>query len=609
MRKMFAPLELETKSLNLDAGKWLKDAFQDIEENFMPSNIILDKTITGIGATSMELDSERDSIIIEPTVPVIQGKVRNNPFLAVYQDCGVNDIKSYLSNAQIRYKKLLSTPEGFWKIKKACKELNIDLYGRFFCLFDECEKLTQDTDYRKKITKPVKDFFSFQCKAFVSATPLKVSDPRFAGFKKIKVAPQFDYKEDLKLITTNRYYDDVKKYLLEDLKDSPMVFLFLNTTDGINKLIDELGIREQSKIFCSAQSVDKLKKRGFKDVESMYQEPLKKYNFFTCRFYSAFDIKLEQMPDVVLLTDLYEASHSIIDPFTEAIQIQGRFRNKFEGGKRFKSLTHITNTRLLDTKPEDEIDAELEVFQNNYQHLQADYDREEDAQKKKAIQKDMERINFAEFTNKDDDGNLEMDYFSIDNLYNEELVKSYYQNADTLKAAYENCGYFNVSHEKRFYFWGDNVKHKLKQNGMTFQKRCEIVLEILQRNPDGIDAHVLELFHEIADFKLIYDVWHEIGLEIFEKKKYQRAELEKELDKCKNEKKRFCPELLELIHNEFVLRQAYEMEELQKTLQDFYDRFGIKGKVKKNTVEDYYEVSPSYNKKPYTYRLNAIKQI
>ena len=57
MRKMFAPLELEIKPLNLDAGKWLKDAFQDIGENFMPSNIILDKTITGIGATSMELDT------------------------------------------------------------------------------------------------------------------------------------------------------------------------------------------------------------------------------------------------------------------------------------------------------------------------------------------------------------------------------------------------------------------------------------------------------------------------------------------------------------------------------------------------------------------------
>ena len=35
LRKMFAPLELETKPLNLDAGKWLKDAFQDIGRHFL----------------------------------------------------------------------------------------------------------------------------------------------------------------------------------------------------------------------------------------------------------------------------------------------------------------------------------------------------------------------------------------------------------------------------------------------------------------------------------------------------------------------------------------------------------------------------------------------
>lgn len=54
-----------------------------------------------------------------------------------------------------------------------------------------------------------------------------------------------------------------------------------------------------------------------------------KYNFFTCRFYSALDIRIgKYKPDILMLTDLRTAQWTIIDPLTEAIQIQGRFRKK-----------------------------------------------------------------------------------------------------------------------------------------------------------------------------------------------------------------------------------------------------------------------------------------
>ena len=315
------------------------------------------------------------------------------------------------------------------------------------------------------------------------------------------------------------------------------------------------------------------------------------------------------MPDVVLLTDLYEAPHTMIDPYTEAVQVQGRFRKRFENGKRFKSLTHIANTRALEIKTEGQLDAELETSQKIYQHLLAEYDKEEDKHKRQVIKRNMERINFAEYTNMDDRGNVEIDYFSIDNLYNGELVKSYYRDAQSLRAAYEGCGYFNVAHENHWYIGGDGDRYELKRKGLSFEKRCKIVLRILEQNPNGLKEEVHNFFLETSDFQLICDVYFEIGMDIFEKKKYQRAELMKELDKCRNEKKRFCLELLDLIHKEFELGEVYTMDEIQEKLQGFYDRFGITVKVKKNTVEDYYEVSPSYYKPPYTYRLNAIKEI
>ncbi len=612
MNNIFPKVQLQTIVVDLHKGQWLKDALAAVGEELIPSNTLLDKTITGVGATSMELESPRHSIILEPTLPVIHDKAMNKPFLPVYKECKTKDIKAYLQNKRIAYKKLLSTPESFYKIKKACHELGMDMYQMFFCLFDECEKLTQDVDYRKKITKPMADFFQFQGKALVSATPLEVSDPRFEGFTRIKIKPDYDYKEDLRLIVTNNVDMSVRKWLLEDLQESPRIFIFMNTTDGINKVVEALDIKEQSKIFCSDASVEKLKKRGLDNVESLYQEPLGKYNFFTCRFYSALDIHVDVLPDVVLLTNLYEASHSMLDPFTESIQAQGRFRKKDEHGKRFKSLTHISNVHFWQAKGmeelEEEINRDLPVYWENYQNLKKRYDEEADLGKKQAIRKDIERCRFADFLNKNEKGEYEIDYFAIDNYYNSKQVESYYQNVQTLSEAYERCGYFNLTMGKPFYFpLGDEERVQLKQKELPFARRCKMIVDILDANRDHIPHDYLLLFKDIQDFDLIYEMYQELGKKVLEEKKYQRAEVKKELEKAKDEKKRFCPELLELIFDTFPLEKSIPQEEIRDKLAELYRRFGITKKVKLKTIEEYYEVSPSYDKKPYTYKLKAFK--
>ena len=57
------------KDLNINKGEWLSDVIKEI-----PTNTILNKTMTGCGATTLEINAARHSIIIEPNVPVIVGK-------------------------------------------------------------------------------------------------------------------------------------------------------------------------------------------------------------------------------------------------------------------------------------------------------------------------------------------------------------------------------------------------------------------------------------------------------------------------------------------------------------------------------------------------------
>ena len=103
--------------------------------------------------------------------------------------------------------------------------------------------------------------------------------------------------------------------------------------------MDKLDILEQSTVFCAYNSVKNLKDKKFSQVYSDWDATkMNKYNFLTSRFFNALDIELDFQPEVFIVTDVTMATQSIIDPFTDTIQIIGRFRNGIV------SASHITNT-------------------------------------------------------------------------------------------------------------------------------------------------------------------------------------------------------------------------------------------------------------------------
>ncbi|SFT27583.1 hypothetical protein SAMN04487890_1311 [Mucilaginibacter polytrichastri] len=192
--------------------------------------------LCGIGATALELDTPRHSIIIEPNVPVIKGKckkyntTRTKLILGVYEGITVDEIIEYLES-KVQWKKILVTPESFGKVKEAMDEVGINMYEKYFLLIDECERTIQDVGYRANITLPMKDFFLFKDKAFISATPIIPSDPRFKEhkFSNVYVQPDKDYayKQELKVIETNNVMLSLKKFISEN--ERKQYFVFFNS--------------------------------------------------------------------------------------------------------------------------------------------------------------------------------------------------------------------------------------------------------------------------------------------------------------------------------------------------------------------------------------------
>lgn len=596
---------METRTIKFyKSEKYLTDVFEreGYEFNSIPTNCILDKTIPGLGATHSELIAERPSIIIEPNIPVIIGKTKGKEkkYLPVYEKIKDGKIESYLQNDQVKNKKIICTPESYMRVQKIAVGLGINIYQEYFCLIDECEKITQDNDYRENITLPIRDFFLFESKAFVSATPLDVRDQRFAaqGFYKLKVEPEFDYRKDINLIITNRYELTVIEKL-QQLRDSERVCIFLNSTNGINKLVNHLeeqGVND-FKAFCSQKSVLKFKDRRIKGYENL-DMPLAKYNFFTSRFFSAVDIIDDKLPDILILTDLNEAKYTRIDPATSAIQIYGRFRKKFNG-VTFNSLTHIAN---VDSEEEvltnEEIETYLDESELLYRTVKNKLDSEDDKGRVKLLSDDLHKLTFNRFLYEDGEKNE----FAIDNLYDEEKVKRNYLTAESLDAAYQETDHFNVNVTIRNEPIDDRTLLRYKKLRSAIERRKLIVqaLDKLSDNGENLESDLVDYvtttftFNDDRDITeealYIIDAYEKLGSEAIKAVDYYKTridalllkfEKDSNLDKMRSEKVQTA--LKEQIWENTELE---EVEALRR-MQYIFDVNGITEPVKFATLKKF----------------------
>ena len=171
-----------------------------------------------------------------------------------------------------------------------------------------------------------------------------------------------------------------------------------------------------------------------------------------------------------------------------------------------------------------------------------------------------------------------------------------------LLQGYEDTNHFNVRY-KPFSNTeiGDREIFRMKAK-KTFKERCEGMIEILK----GLEGEKFDILKEIEDFVLIIDVFQKLGCDIFVEKNYSRAELKTALEIYDIEELRFSPEVLKEIKEAFPLKVKIEKRNIKTELEAIYKRYEIKCKVYQNTIEQYYNASPS-NGKPPTYRLTSWK--
>ena len=540
----------------------------------IPTNTILYKTLTGLGATYGELKADRNSIIIEPNVPVIVGKC-NDPkhkednLFGVYEGVYTEDVIKYLEKSADKRTKILTTPESFQKVKDAFELMDMDIYSTCFLLFDECHKIVKDADYRSDITLPFDDFFLFNEKALVSATPISFSDPRFEmqKFQIIRIEPAFEYKLPVSLIHTNNVLEQLKRTL--DKLNATDICLFVNSTDMIYSFIKQLDIENESTVFCAKKSVEKLKNKKFKHAfEQWSKSKMKKYNFFTSRFYNALDIELKIKPTVIMISDVYFSEYSMIDPHTDAIQAIGRFRN---GVNR---VCHIFNTNPnLPVRTEEEIGIYLQVSKEVYDKIKTFYDCATSEEARKAYREALKVLPFNQMLNKDGKEN----FFAIDNYVDEALLKSSYNAQEKLIASYRSNRLFDLDVESAYFPFGDFERLKKESKYASLKdKRKEVVRQLELLKGDDETEMIRNYKEDLrkAD-SFIYEAYEEIGKEMIESLDYSVKRIKEAMILKQHREKTEGTEFIQLIKNSFKVGQKYTKKYIKEELTRIYALTGV----------------------------------
>ena len=377
----------------------------------------------------------------------------------------------------------------------------------------------------------------------------------------------------------------------------------------------EVGIQSGSTAADAADSVKELKKKESKaDIQENIQRPLKKYNFFTSRFFSAVDIEIDKKPDIIIITYAKKVKHTKIDPYTEAIQIYGRFRNTYYDKDElpFNSITHITDIATDNKKAltDDEVDLTLKEYKTTYDSLRK---REEELYgvRRTAIQCNCSRVKYNDFI----DENGELNYFSVDNLYNEERVKRHYESSEALINAYNSTNHFNSKLINETNLIDNDFRLQLRKCKSSKDKRRSIITKLVYLHEIKMESYKIDEFKQ--DMKQeeinkdetgewIIDVYSYFGEEYIRKNEYGcNQKMKNDLNRAKAKEKKSTPEVFQKVYNTFDIDTKIEKNEAKKRLEKIYEMFDIQkyDKAIQSDIEIYYNVKSYNNDKPATYKI------
>lgn len=422
---------------------------------------LIKKNRTGIGATTLELRSERNSIIVVPTQSLALSKVESsyNEKIKQYQYLYVGGrklgkkfppISSYLKNTNIPIKKFIVVADS---LPKLIEGIGDSVYKDYFFMVDEIDTYQSDSFYRPALESVLDFYFRFdaQKRCMVSATVDFFSSPKMNEEPVLTLDYQTPIPREIDVVYTNIVAKKTTEKIVELIKENPddkILIAYNSVSKGIKRIIEYLNpeLRKECKVLCSEKS------KSY--VSDYYHEPPitdelpAQITFMSCTYFIGIDIKerfhLISVADASLIFSLLSTN--------KFYQISGRCRHK-DGVKSetiiYSSLNIFANEqKWYELRDEVVKDAEFLTAYAELSKYLAEHFPELISyiwlNSKEIIERSGKSYAGTRHTNivrENIDGKIVPAYFNIDSIVNQyQLLNSLYASSQALKNQLINEG-------------------------------------------------------------------------------------------------------------------------------------------------------------------------
>lgn len=282
---------------------------------YLPSNVLLDKGMTGCGGTTLELTCKRNSIVLVPTRNLVENKVKPE-YLGVTGLTTDQEILKYVES-DIQFKKIIGTYDSLCRLMFLIKN-----YQDYFLLVDEYHYLFTYYKFRQEAISFVLDNYNkFKEWCFMTATPLTEYNilEELKGINTLSLKWEGKAPLQITYSPTEFYNKLLEQRIYECLQLDYNLHIFLNSFATIKKIVnsfDKLSYR----VICSPSQKDK-SALNFQSINSA----VKKINFYTATAFEGVDI-YDKDGKIIIVSDS-KISSTMMDISICIPQIAGRIRD------------------------------------------------------------------------------------------------------------------------------------------------------------------------------------------------------------------------------------------------------------------------------------------
>ena len=339
---------------------------------------LIKKNRTGIGATTLELNSPRNSIVVVPTRALAYGKAasskiegESDKYRVLYVGGDITgfivpEISDYLMDSSIHYKKFIVVADS---LPRLLHIIGKEHYKDYFLMIDEIDSYQYDCSYRPNMENVMDYYFQFPIshRCLVSATIGEFSNKDITEEPVINVKFDNTQSRNINLIHTDKAEFRLKKLIEEIATANPdeKILIAYNSVKGCATIINSLdeSLKSECAILCSSKN---------EEITEYYSDIVedrlpKRITFMTCTYFVGIDIT-ERFH---LITAINVSKPYTILSTDKLQQIAGRCRHP--EGLLSEAIIYTTkNNNEIPTDLQEQVlkDAEaLATFGNLYSKL------------------------------------------------------------------------------------------------------------------------------------------------------------------------------------------------------------------------------------------------